>query len=102
MPATTQRTGRTISVGKTENLMVRVDRTSKGIIAKAARLRGVSASDYVRTVVVSEARREVKEFQSQTVTLSPKDQLAFWQALNAAAPLTRRQRELGRLMRGER
>jgi uncharacterized protein (DUF1778 family) len=102
MPATAQRPARATSVGKTENLMVRVDRTSKGIIAKAARLRGVSASDYVRTVVVSEARREVKEFQSQTVTLSAKDQLAFWQALNASAPLTRRQRELGRLMRGER
>lgn len=82
--------------------MIRVDRTSKGIIAKAARLRGVSASDYVRTVVVSEARREIKEFQSQTVMLSPQDQLAFWQALQAPAPLTRRQRELGRLMRGER
>ena len=102
MPATAQRTGRTASVGKTENLMIGVDRTSKGIIAKAARLRGVSASDYVRTVVVSEARREVKESQSQTLTLSPQEQLAFWQALHAPAPLTRRQRELGRLMRGER
>jgi uncharacterized protein (DUF1778 family) len=102
MPATAHRPLRTASVGKTENLMIRVDRASKGIIAKAARLRGVSTSDYVRTVVVTEARREVKESESQTLTLSPQDQLAFWQALHAPQPLTKRQRELGRLMRGER
>ena len=87
---------------KTENLMIRVDRSSKGIIAKAALIRGVSASDYVRSVVVSQARREVEESLSHTISLSPEDQLAFWQALNAPVTMTRRQRALGRIMRGER
>jgi uncharacterized protein (DUF1778 family) len=82
--------------------MIRVDRASKGVIAKAARLRGISASDYVRSVVVTQARREIKEAESQTISLSAEDQLAFWQALNADVKLTVRQRALGKLMRGER
>jgi uncharacterized protein (DUF1778 family) len=88
------RAARTPAAAKSENLMIRVDRSSKGVIAKAARLRGISASDYVRSVVVTEARREVKE--------AAKDQLAFFQALKADVKLTVRQRALGKLMRGER
>jgi len=102
MPTPAQRSPRAATSGKTENLMIRVDRSSKGLITKAARLRGVSASDYVRSVVVTQARREVKESQSQTLSLSPEDQLAFWRALSEPVALTRRQRALGRLMRGER
>ena len=102
MPAPAQRSPRSPAAGKTENLMIRVDRSSKGIIARAARLRGVSASDYVRSVVVLQARREVKESLSQTISLRPEDQLAFWKALNAPVTITRRQRALGRIMRGER
>jgi uncharacterized protein (DUF1778 family) len=82
--------------------MVRVDRASKGIISRAAQLRGVSASDYVRTVVVSQARRDIEEERTRTITLSPEDQLAFWKALSTPASLTRRQKALGRIMRGER
>lgn len=102
MSATAPRTARASTVAKSENLMIRVDRSSKGVIAKAARLRGISASDYVRSVVVAQARREVKEAESQTISLSAEDQLAFWLALNADAKPTRRQRALGKLMRGER
>jgi len=102
MPNPARRSPPSPDPGKTENLMIRVDHSSKGIIAKAARLRGVSMSDYVRSVVVSQARREVKESQTQTLSLSPEDQLAFWQALSAPPTLTKRQRALGRLMRGER
>jgi uncharacterized protein (DUF1778 family) len=102
MPNPAQRSPRASASGKTENLMIRVDLSSKRVIAKAARLRGVSTSDYVRSVVVSQARREVKESQSQTLSLSPEDQLAFWRALSEPVALTRRQRALGKLMRGER
>lgn len=86
---------------KTANLMVRVDRSSKLVIARAARIRGVSASDYVRSVVVAQARREVDEARTRTIVLTPEEQLAFWQALEQPASLTPRQRELGRIMRGE-
>lgn len=83
-----------------ETVMVRIDPRSKSVIARAARLRGVSASDYVRLVVLAQARRDVDEAESRTMTLSPEDQLAFWTALQEARPLTKKQRELGRIMRG--
>lgn len=82
--------------------MVRIDPTSKSVIARAARLRGVSASDYVRLVVLAQARLDVDEAESRTMTLSRADQLAFWKALQESRPLTKKQRELGRVMRGER
>ena len=81
--------------------MVRVDRSSKTVISQAARIRGVSASDYVRSVVVAQARREVEEARTRTIVLTPEEQLAFWQALEQPTSLTPRQRELGRIMRGE-
>lgn len=92
---------RSASAAKTSNLMVRVDRPSKQVIAHAARIRGVSASDYVRSVVVAQARREVDEARTRTILLTPDEQLAFWQALERPAELTPRQKQLGRIMRGE-
>ncbi len=86
---------------KSGSLMVRVDRASKSVISRAAQLRGVSASDYVRSVVVSQARRDIEEQRTRTISMSPKDQLAFWLALSSPVSLTRRQKALGRLMRGE-
>ena len=41
------------------SLMVRLDEESKSYLSQAAELRGISLSDYVRTVTVSQARREV-------------------------------------------
>jgi uncharacterized protein (DUF1778 family) len=76
---------------KSENLMVRVDRSSKSVIARAARLRGVSASDYVRSIVVAEARREVEESRTKALLLRPEEQLAFRRALQRPISLTRRQ-----------
>lgn len=81
--------------------MVRLDPESKGSLAEAARLRQISISDYVRTVAVSQARREVEAARQQVIALSPEEQLAFWQALNEPPRLTEAQRRLGSLMRGE-
>lgn len=92
---------RSASGQKSANLMVRVDLPSKQVIARAARIRGVSASDYIRSVVVAQARREVEEARTRTILLTPEEQLAFWQALDRPAELTPRQRKLGRIMRGE-
>jgi hypothetical protein len=36
----------------------------------------------------------------QTITMTPKEQLAFWKALTARPKLTTVQKKLGRLMRG--
>jgi uncharacterized protein (DUF1778 family) len=83
-------------------LMVRLDPESKRALAAAAELRRISVSDYVRTVTVSQARREVVSAREQTILLSPDEQLAFWQALQAPVKLSPAQRRLGAMMRGER
>jgi uncharacterized protein (DUF1778 family) len=82
-------------------LMVRLDEESKSYLGKAAQLRRISVSDYVRVVTVSQARREVLAAREQTIALTPEEQLAFWNALNETPQLTDTQRHLGSLMRGE-
>src|SRR5271169_698750 len=79
------------------SLMVRLDEESKAHLCRAAELRGISLSDYVRTVVVAQARREVLASleQTQTLTLTEEEQLASWKALAAPPKLTKAQRHLG-------
>ncbi len=87
-------------MAKSSQLMVRLDDDSKACVAKAAEMRKVSISDYVRMVTVSQARRELAGAQQNTICLTPDEQLAFWSALDAPPRLTKSQRRLGRLMRG--
>jgi uncharacterized protein (DUF1778 family) len=82
-------------------LMVRLDRQSKDALTKAAKLRQVSVSDYVRLVTVPQAEREISAEGQQTILLTPAEQLAFWQALQQSPELTPAQQKLGRVMRGE-
>lgn len=82
-------------------LMVRLDAESKALITHAAGLRHTSISDYVRTITVAQARREVESASQQTIALSPDEQLAFWQALQASPTLTPAQKRLGALLRAE-
>ncbi len=85
----------------TTNLMVRLDADSKAFIAKAAELRRISMSDYVRLVTVSQAQREVEEAERDKIALTPEEQLAFWNALAQPPKLTDAQRQLGLIMRGD-
>jgi len=89
------------SSGSTRSLLVRPDEASDDVLVRAAELRRISASDYVRQVTVSQARKEVDAVASQTIALTPEEQLAFWNALQETAPSTPRRRELGEVMRGE-
>jgi uncharacterized protein (DUF1778 family) len=82
------------------SLMVRLDEQSKAYLTQAAGLRGISLSDYVRTVTVAQARREVLAARDQALALTPEEQLAFWDALAAPPELTEAQRKLGSVMRG--
>ena len=82
-------------------LMVRLDEESKALLAQAAALRRISVSDYVRDVTVGQARKEVLAAREQTISLTPEEQLRFWNALNEPPRLTDAQRRLGALMRGE-
>jgi uncharacterized protein (DUF1778 family) len=82
-------------------LMVRLDDAGKQALVRAAELRGVSVSDYVRLITVAQARKEVAAAAAQTVALTPDEQLAFWTALAEPVTLTPAQKKLGRLMRGK-
>ncbi len=84
---------------KSESLMVRLDAASKRVVRRAAALRRVSASDYVRTLVVSQARREV-DAPPYAWVLSPAEQLAFWEALHAPPRVSPELKRLAELMRG--
>ncbi len=85
----------------TSPLMVRLDEESKQMLAKAAELRQISISDYVRQVTVTQARKEVVAAGEQIIALTPDEQLAFWTALDEPAKLTKAQKKLAKLMRGE-
>src|SRR5215813_3870759 len=74
--------------GTSSPLMVRLDEQSKTYLAEAAQLRRISVSDYVRTVTVAQARREVLAAREQTIALTPEEQLTFWNALNEVPKLT--------------
>jgi uncharacterized protein (DUF1778 family) len=89
--------------GKTSGspLMVRLDVQSKEALVRAAELRGISVSDYVRTVTVAQARRETAAAEGHVIRLTPDEQLAFWNALAQPPRLTAAQRKLGKLMRGQ-
>jgi uncharacterized protein (DUF1778 family) len=82
------------------SLMVRLDEESKTYLTQAAALRGISLSDYVRTVTVAQARREVIAARAQSLSLTPDEQLAFWNALATPPKLTAAQKRLGSVMRG--
>jgi uncharacterized protein (DUF1778 family) len=83
------------------SLMVRLSDVDKTCLAQAAKLRCISISDYVRTVTIAQARREVDAAREQIIALTPEEQLAFWNALNETPRLTEAQRQLGRVMRGQ-
>ena len=84
-----------------EQILIRLDRPSKECLAKAAELRRVSVSDYVRQITLTQAKREVEEAQNNTIALTADEQLAFWNALNETPRLTESQKKLGAIMRGE-
>ncbi len=96
----TRSSGKTPTAKTASPLVVRLDEESKQCLAEAANLRHVSLSDYVRTVTVPQARREVRAAAEQIIALTPEEQLTFWQALNETTELTPTQRQLGSLMRG--
>ncbi len=82
-------------------LVVELDEESNNVLARAAKLRHISVSDYVREVAVAQARKEVVAAEGQLISLSPEEQLAFWCALNRTPKLTPAQKRLGSLMKGE-
>lgn len=85
----------------TTTLQARLDPESKRALEKAAKLRHVSLSDYVRLVLVPTARREVAMANQEVVQMTADEQERFWMALQKSATPTEAQRKLGKIMRGE-
>jgi uncharacterized protein (DUF1778 family) len=81
--------------------MVRLDADSKACLTRAAELRRISVSDYIRIVALAQARREVDAAGEQTLRLLPDEQIAFWNALHQTPKLTDAQRQLSAIMRGD-
>ncbi|WP_417749184.1 DUF1778 domain-containing protein [Rosistilla oblonga] len=86
---------------KTSSLMVRLDEQSKATLSAAAELRRISVSDYVRSVVVGQAERELAAAEAQTIAMTAEEQLQFWNALAKPPKMSKAQKELGAMMRGE-
>lgn len=86
---------------KNSTLMVRLDEDSKALLSAAADLRRVSVSDYVRSVVIGQAERELAAAQAHTIAMTADEQLQFWNALSKPPRLTKAQKKLGAIMRGE-
>jgi uncharacterized protein (DUF1778 family) len=78
--------------------LVRLDEESKALLEQAAQMRELSVSDYVRSVVVAHAKKEVQAPEQHFLALTPEEQLAFWTALSKPVRLSAAQRRLGRLM----
>jgi uncharacterized protein (DUF1778 family) len=85
----------------TATLQTRLDPKSKQAIAQAARLRHVSLSDYVRSVLVSTAKREVEQAKKSVLQMTAAEQERFWMALQAPVKLTKSQSKLGKIMQGD-
>jgi uncharacterized protein (DUF1778 family) len=85
----------------TATLQTRLDPKSKQTIAQAAMLRHVSLSDYVRSVLVSTAKREVEQAKKRVLQMTADEQERFWMALQAPVKLTENQCKLGKIMQGD-
>ena len=84
-----------------KSVMLRLDAKSKALLQKAAKLRHTSVSDYIRSITLAQAQKEIQAAEHNLIVMTPEQQLAFWNALNEPVVLTPAQERLGRIMRGE-
>ena len=88
-------------MAKSTWVIVRMDSHLKQTLTQAAQLRNISISDYVKLVVEPQATQEVASAAAGVISLTPDEQLSFWNALQTPPSLTPAQQELGSLMRGD-
>ena len=62
--------------------MVRDVEQSKALLEQAANRRKMRVSDYVRSVAVAHAKKEVLAPEQHSLALTPEEQQAFWTALS--------------------
>lgn len=78
---------------------IRLEARHKRAIERAAKLRRLSASAYLRQVLVPIAEREVAGAGNRVIEMAPHEQIELWQALAAPVRLTPAQRKLARIIR---
>jgi uncharacterized protein (DUF1778 family) len=81
--------------------MVHLDEESEAMLTAAAELRRISVSDYVRSVVVGQAERELATAESHTIGMTSDEQSDFWNALSKPPKLTKAQEDLGAMTQGD-
>lgn len=84
---------------KQKTIQVRLKEENKDVIVKAASLRHIPTSDYIRTVVLAQATKEVKAAENEILRLTEAEQLVFWNALQAPVKLTEGQKRLRKVIR---
>ena len=86
---------------KAEVIQARINSENKSLIVQAAKLREIPVSDYMRLVLIDQARKEVTSNDQQVLQLTADEQIEFWNALDNPKGLTKAQKELGKLIKGE-
>lgn len=86
---------------KRETIQARINPANKEIITQAAKLREIPVSDYIRTTVLEQAKKEVSSSKLNILQLTEAEQLSFWHVIDSEPKLSNSQKELGKLMRGE-
>lgn len=86
---------------KAEVIQARINSENKGLIVQAAKLREIPVSDYMRLVLIDQARKEVTSNEQRVLQLTADEQIEFWNALDNPKSLTESQKELGKLIKGE-
>ena len=86
---------------KAEVIQARINSENKGLIVQAAKLREIPVSDYMRLVLIDQARKEVTSNEQRVLQLTAAEQIEFWNALDNPKSLTESQKELGKLIKGE-
>ena len=81
--------------------MVRLDEDVKNLLAKAAGLRRISVSDYVRSVMLAQARHDLSSAEKLQIPMTSSEQIAFWEALQRPVKLTKAQKNLAAIMSGK-
>lgn len=90
-----------MSTTRSAVFQIRLEARHKRAIERAAKLRRLSASDYLRQVLVPIAEREVEGAGRNVIEMAPHEQVELWQALSAPARLTPAQKKLARIIRGQ-
>ena len=66
------------ALSKDANLLVRFDGGTKSLVQRAAGLRGLTVSDYVRSRIIPLAKQDVDEASTGVLRLPKDAQIAFW------------------------